>query len=122
MCVSCDYPLCHKSLQLEVRSSSQDIYWQMLKDGEPDTGEYKPFPTHAAWFYDIEPGDNYTLRFYKVDSTFIEEIGGQLIEKRIITDTYETHLTIDHYMNIVTVTYTKDEGLGCKIEQSYLIN
>lgn len=58
------------------------------------------------------------MRFYIVTSTIID---GD-IEKRIIGDTYETHFVIDHYENIISVTYTKEDGLSCLVEQRWKIN
>lgn len=119
-CVSCEFdPPKPTHITIEIRGRNTSVYWQMFKDGDPDTGEYQPYPLYGKIFHNIEPYSSYTLKFYRVVNTTIENEGNVLVEKRIISDTYETYLTIDHYINIVTVTYTENEGLGCKIEQSW---
>ena len=121
--ISCDFPPVQPThVTLKVRGRDwNDVYWQMVKEGDPDTGEYKHYPISDLNFYDLEPGTNYTLRFYKVESTTIENEAGTLVEKRLIGDTYETHVVIDHWETIIAVTWNKDSGLGCNIEQSWPI-
>lgn len=121
--ISCDFPPVqptHVTLRVQGRDWN-DVYWQMVKKGDPDTGEYKHYPINDFSLYDLEPGTNYTLRFYKVENTIIENEAGTLVEKRLIGDTYETHIVIDHWETIIAVTWTKESGLGCKIEQSWPI-
>ena len=121
--VSCEFdPPQPTHIRIEVKGKPTNVYWQMIKDGEPDTGEYKPYPVNDYSIYDLEPYSGYTLRFYRTVNTTIENEGGNLVEKRLIDSTYETHFVIDHYITEVSVTYTKEEGLGCKIEQSWLLN
>lgn len=115
---SCGYYFGPTSPYIEVREDNRDIWWQMVKDGDVDTNEYQHYPTQAAYYYNIQPGDGYTLKFYIVTNTIMD---GD-VEKRVIGDTYETHIVIDHYENIISVTYTKEAGLGCKVEQSWIID
>ena len=118
LCVSCEFdPPKPKHITLEVRGWECDIYWQMIKDGGVDTGEYRHYPTYDTNYYDLEPGDGYTLRFYIVTNTIID---GN-VEKRIIGDTYETHIVIDHWFTSIMVTYGKENGLGCKVEKNWEI-
>lgn len=113
MCVSCDYPFRPTNTYLEIKGSNLDVWYQLIKDGETDTGEYKRYPDKGAWYYDIEPDTGYTIRLYIVTSTVID---GD-VEKRLIGDTYETHFVIDHWETTLSVTYTEEEGLGCSIRK-----
>lgn len=111
--VSCDFPPTYKYVKLMVRGSSWDIYWQFIKDGETDDGHYTPYPKGDFTSYYVEPGDGYTIRLYRVTETIME--GG--VEKRIIGETYETHFVIDHWETTLSVTWTKEDGLGCSIRK-----
>ena len=115
LCISCDIaPTIIEPLTFEVIGRDCDVYWQIVKDGEPDTGEYQHYPINSIIIPDVQPGDGFTLRFYNVVSTIVN---GN-IEQRTIDSTYETHIVIDHYTTSVLVTYTKEEGLGCRVMQS----
>lgn len=116
--VSCDFPPTYNYIKLEIKGRNSNIYWQMIKDGEADSGEYQHYPISNKVLYDLEPGDGYTLKFYIVTSTIID---GD-VEKRIIGDTYETYIVIDHWYTTICPTYTKEEGLGCIVEKSERIN
>lgn len=116
--ISCEPFPHHWYLKLMVRGSSWDVYWNLIKDGETDTGHYTRYPTNDTNFYDIEVGEGYTIKLYRVTETIIEDG----VEKRIIDDTYETHFTIDHWETTLSVTYTKEEGLGCSIRKEGIID
>lgn len=117
--VSCDFPPVQpQHVTLSVRGRDWDVYWQLLKDGDTDTGEYSHYPVSDYNIYDIEPGTGYTVRLYKVDKTIID---GNM-EKRLIGDTYETHFVIDHWETEISVTWTSQEGLGLNIEKNFPIN
>ena len=116
--VSCNLFPPHLEMKLSVRGNSQDIYWQLLKDGDTDTGEYIHYPVNDYNIYDIEPGTGYTIRLYIVTETVIEDG----VEKRLIGDTYETHFVIDHWETEISVTWTSQEGLGLNIEKNFPIN
>lgn len=111
--VSCELFPHHWYLKLMVRGSNWDVYWNLIKDGETDTGHYTRYPSTDLNFYDIEVGDGYTIKLYRVTETIIEDG----VEKRIIGDTYETHFTIDHWETTLSVTYTEEEGFGCSIRK-----
>ena len=111
--VSCNLFPPHLEMKLSVRGNSQDIYWQLLKDGDTDDGHYSHYPVKDMNIYDIEQGQGYTVRMYIVTETIIEDG----VEKRIIGDTYETHFVIDHWETTLSVTYTEEEGLGCSIRK-----
>ena len=114
--VSCNLFPPHLEMKLSVRGNSQDIYWQLLKDGDTDDGHYSHYPVKDMNIYDIEQGQGYTVRLYIVTETVIEDV----VEKRIIGDTYETHFVIDHWETEISVTLT--DGLGLNIEKNYPIN
>lgn len=109
--VSCELFPHHWDLKLMVRGSNLDIYWNLIKDGEEDTGHYTRYPTKDTNFYDIEVGDGYTIKLYRVTETIIENG----VEKRIIGETYETHFTIDHWETTISLTWIKEDGLRCNI-------
>ena len=111
--ISCDFTPTYKYMKLMVRGSNWDVYWNLIKDGETDTGHYTRYPSTDLDFYDIEVGEGYTIKLYRVTETIIEDG----VEKRIIDDTYETHFTIDHWETTLSVTYTEEEGLGCSIRK-----
>lgn len=116
--VSCDFtPFKSHSITLEVRGLNYDVdvYWYMVKDGDENTGEYQHYPVKDYWFYDIEPFSGYTIYLYRVVGTVIEETDGVLIEKRIVDQTYQTHITIDHYTTILTVTMR--DGLKLEVDK-----
>lgn len=118
--VSCDLtPFKTHFVTLEVRGRDYDVYWHMVKDGEEDTGEYRHYPVKDYWVYDLEPYSGYTIYLYKVVSTVIEEVDGVLIEKRVIDQTFQTHIVIDHYTTIIAATV--NDGLGLDIDKSYPI-
>lgn len=117
--ISCEpFPI-HWDLKLMVRGSSRDVYWNLIKDGDIDTGHYTHYPTRDTNFYDIEIGDGYTLKLYRVTETIIDEYG---VEKRIIGETYETHFVIDHWETRIEVTWTEEDGLGCSIRKEGIID
>lgn len=117
--ISCDFPPVQpKHVTLSVRGIDWNVYWQLLKDGDTDTGEYSHYPVSDYNIYDIEPGTGYTVRLYKVDKTIID---GNM-EKRLIGDTYETHFTIDHWETEISVIWTKESGLGLNIEKNWPID
>lgn len=118
--ISCDIaPFETHYVTLKIVGRDCDVYWYMVKDGEVDTGEYQHYPIKDYNFYDIEPFSGYTIYLYRVVSTVIEENDGVLIEKRIIDQTYQTHITIDHYTTILLVTVR--DGLGLEVDQNYRI-
>lgn len=118
--VSCDFaPFESHFVTLEIRGRDCDVYWHMVKDGEEDTGEYKHYPVKDYWIYDLEPFSGYTIYLYNVVSTIIEEVDGVLVEKRVIDQTYQTHITIDYYTTILAVTV--NDGLGLEVDKSYRI-
>ena len=111
--ISCDFSPTYKYIKLKVRGSNWDVYWNLIKDGETDTGHYTRYPSTDLNFYDIEEGDGYTIKLYRVTETIME--GGA--EKRIIGETYETHFVIDHWETTISIRWTKEDGLGCNIEK-----
>ena len=111
--ISCDFSPTYKYMKLKVRGSNWDVYWNLIKDGETDTGHYTRYPTEDTYFYDIEAGEGYTIRLYRVTETIIEDG----VEKRIIDDTYETHFVIDHWETTISIRWTEEDGLGCNIEK-----
>lgn len=116
--ISCDFPPTYKNMKLKVRGSNWDVYWNLIKDGETDTGHYTRYPTTDLNFYDIEVGEGYTIKLYRVMETIIEDG----VEKRVIGDTYETHFIIDHWETTLSLTYTEEEGLGCSIKKIGIID
>ena len=121
--VSCEFdPPQPTHITIEIKKMPSNIYWQMIKDGGVDTGEYRPYLTNDMIIHNVEPGSGYTLKFFRVGNSVIENESGALIEKKLIDSTYETHFVIDHYITEISVTYTKEEGLGCNICQSWLLN
>lgn len=110
--VSCNYSPTYNCMKLVVMGNSrQNIYWNLIKDGEEDTGHYTHYPTENLTFYDVEPGDGYTLKLYRVTETIIEDG----VEKRIIGETYETHFIIDHWETTLSVSWTEEKGIVCGI-------
>ena len=110
--ISCEFPPTYRYTKLMVKGTGWDVYWQFIKDGGTDSGYYTPYPKGNITYYDVEPGDGYTIRLYRVTETIME--GGA--EKRIIGETYETYFVIDHWITTISVTWTKEDGLGCRIE------
>lgn len=107
--VSCEpfFPK-HWYLKITLKGNDcPDLYYSLNRD------TFSRYPTEDICIYDIEPGEEYILRLYIVTETSIEDG----VEKRIIDDTYETHFTIDHWETTLSVTYTKEEGLGCSIRK-----
>ena len=118
-CISCnqtpDVPVVKKP-HLKVMNGNYltNIYWQITKDGEPETDLYEPFGRKAeAHFYPSE-GDGYTIRFYKASETKAKLVDGNLAETMEILQAAETHIEIDHYNTCVKLM----DGLTIEIEKS----
>lgn len=116
--ISCEFSPTYKYMKLMVKGSNWDVYWNLIKDGEEDTGHYTHYPTENLIFYDVEPGDGYTLKLYRVTETIIEDG----VEKRIIGETYETHFIIDHWETTLSVSWTEEKGIVCGIWREGIID
>ena len=121
-CISCNNtpsaPV-EKRPQLAIYNNTYktDIYWQMIKDGEPEMEEYELIPTGN--YFKIYPSkeDGYTLKFYRVTKTVMKQDGDKYTETRIIGDVAETHVIIDHYRTDIYLSYTTIDGLTIEIEK-----
>lgn len=121
-CISCNntpsVPVEKRTiLTIHNDTHKADVYWQLAKDGDPETKEYELLPTGD--YFHIYPSEyeGYTLKFYRVSKTVTSIEDGKIIEKRLVDNVAETHVIIDHYRTDIYLSYTTIDGLTIEIEK-----